>query len=273
MTTHAKTATTALAGTARTLVLPALALGLVLLGPASSAFAQVCGDVNADDQVTASDAQRVLKAAVGQAVELICTDQCAVLEGRVAALEALLAHVTVVGDNLVLSGQNFQVISGSGKTDGTINGTGNIIIGYNESNSGQDKKTGSHNLVIGRYHSYPTYGGIIAGEDNEITGVVASVLGGANNSTDGDGAVVVGGQNNQADGETSVVVAGESNRITARSCSIASGLNNLCSGIAGAISGGGNNFCSGNSAVLSGGTSRILNTNGAWLAGSLFQAQ
>jgi len=245
-----------------------LAAALVCGAFVTPAFAQVCGDVNADDKITTSDAQRVLKAAVGQPVELVCTDQCAQLETRLAAVEALLAHVTIVGNNLMLTGMNFQVVSGEGATDGDINGTGNVIIGYDESN-GNDKKTGSHNLVIGRDHSYPTYGGIVAGEDNEITGNTASVLGGTGNSTDGNGAVVVGGQNNQADGETSVVLAGENNRTLGRSCSISAGTHNVCNGGASAVSGGNLNLCTGTAAAIGGGGQRTLGSPGAWLAGTL----
>jgi hypothetical protein len=244
---------------------------LVLAG--GDAVAQVCGDVNGDDKVTTSDAQRVLRSAVGQNVELVCTDKCAVLEARVAALEALLDHVTVVGNNLVLTGMNFQVVSGAGTTTSAVNGTGNIIIGYNESNSNKDKRTGSHNLVIGRYHSYSNYGGIAAGEDNEITGKVASVLGGALNLASGDGSVVVSGQDNWASHATAVVLAGEGNRAGGRSCSVSSGNGNLCSGLAAGISGGAQNTCTGTSALLSGGVGRTLNSNGAWMAGGLFQAQ
>ncbi len=226
-----------------------LAAALVC-GALTPALAQVCGDVNADDKITTSDAQRVLKAAVGQPVELVCTDQCAQLETRLAALEALLAHVTTNGDNLVLTGMNFQVVSGAGVTDGVINGTGNIIIGYDESNTSSDKKTGSHNLVIGMDHSYSTYGGIVAGEDNEITGDSASVLGGTGNSTDGTGAVVVGGRNNKADGESSVVLAGENNETTADIASVLGGADNSTDGDGAVVVGGENNQADGQSSVV-----------------------
>ena len=73
-------------------VVLAACLACLLLAPAASA--QVCGDVNADNEVTASDAQRVLKASVGQPVDLVCQDQCAALETRLAALEEIgRAHV------------------------------------------------------------------------------------------------------------------------------------------------------------------------------------
>lgn len=252
----------------RTALVAAAALAALLTGPAS-ARAQVCGDVNEDNKVTATDAQKVLRAAVGQPVELICTDQCAALEARVAALEALLANVTVDGDNLVLTGMNLQVVSGSGTTNGTVNGTGNLIVGYNETNEGNEKRTGSHNLVVGRYHGYSNYGGIVAGEDNVITGKVASVLGGAQNLASGDGSVVVAGEDNWASSATSVVLAGEANRSNARSCSVLSGQSNLCSGILSTVVGGSNNTCTGQGSVLAGGSSRVLNSNVALLLASL----
>jgi len=247
------------------LSLPALCLAGLLLAPAAGAQ---CGDVNADNNVTAADAQRVLRAAVGQPVDLICEGECSALEPRLAALEALLANVTIVGDNLVLTGMNFQVVSGTGDTDGDVNGTGNIIIGYDEDNDSSDEKSGSHNLVVGRFHSYSNYGGIVAGEDNEITGQSSAVLGGARNSTDGDGGVVVGGLENQADADTSVVLAGENNRANGRSCSISGGGGNLCTGLASSVSGGSDNFVSGAGSVIGGGSNRTLGSNLGWLAGS-----
>lgn len=242
---------------------------LLALLAAAPARAQVCGDVNEDNKITTTDAQKVLKAAVGQDVVLVCQDQCAALEERVAALEALLAKVTIDGDNLVLTGMNLQVVSGSGTTQGAVNGTGNVIIGYNESNSNNDDRDGSHNLVIGRYHSYSNYGGLVAGEDNEISGKVATVLGGAQNLASGDGSVVVSGEDNWASASTSVVLAGELNRAGGRSCSVLSGVNNLCSGVQSSVAGGTKNTCSGQASVLTGGTSDVLNSSFAVMLGSL----
>jgi len=48
------------------------------------------------------------------------------------------------------SGVNVQLVSGSGKTDGTVNGTGNLVLGYDESPGSQ---TGSHNLIVGVGHA------------------------------------------------------------------------------------------------------------------------
>jgi hypothetical protein len=241
---------------------------LLLAGPAP---AQVCGDVNADDVISVSDAQRVLRAAVGQPVELICEGQCSALEERLALLEALLANVTVDGDNLVLTGMNFQVVSGSGETDGDTNGTGNIIIGYNETNEQSDDGSGSHNLVIGQFHSYSGYGGIIAGEDNEILGANSSVLGGEQNRAEEDGSVIVAGQDNETDGEFSVILGGEFNHTLGRSCSVIAGTLNLCTGFSSSIGGGSNNLVSGDRSVIGGTSNRSFGSALGWLSGSLTQ--
>src|SRR5262245_41053418 len=53
-----------------------------------------------------------------------------------------------------LSGANFQTVNGTGSTD-TINGLGNLIVGYNElGNPHGDNRTGSHNIVGGRKNTF-----------------------------------------------------------------------------------------------------------------------
>ena len=74
-------------------------------------------------------------------------------------------------------------------------GLGNLILGYDE-NDGTDVKTGSHNLILGAHHSYSSTGGLVAGYDNSISGVSASVGGGRNNSAGGDYSSVSGGRAN-----------------------------------------------------------------------------
>ena len=92
------------------------------------------------------------------------------LESRNQMLEDKLQFLTVAGQNMVIEGANLYVRSGSGATDGPVNGLGNLVIGYDETrgesfcsigtnyqdqatceqNSGiwlTDNKGGSHNLV------------------------------------------------------------------------------------------------------------------------------
>jgi hypothetical protein len=71
------------------------------------------------------------------------------------------------------SGVNLQVIDGSG-SETTINGTGNLILGYDEAPGAQ---TGSHNLLLGGTgDSYTSYGGIAGGSYDKISGGNASLL-------------------------------------------------------------------------------------------------
>jgi len=253
------------------LVVTAFAFGF--LAPVHAALAaQQCGDVTNDGKLVASDALAVLRAAVGQDVQLICEGDCQQLLPRVEAIEALLANLQVQGDNLVLTGMNFQVVSGSGATDGEINGTGNIIIGYNEEGN-NDKRTGSHNLVIGLNHSYSSYGGLVAGGNNEISGRGASVLGGVGHRAAGDYASVSGGFRNEARGETSSVAGGEDNLADGRSSAVSGGDQNFAGSQSATVSGGSSNQSNGLASTLGGGRNRTVMSAYDWQAGGLFQAE
>ena len=93
---------------------------------------------------------------------------------------------------------NVQITNGIGVTN-TYNGLGNLIVGYNElrnfptSDDPLLVHTGSHNLVIGSWHRYTGFGGLVAGFSNEISGNSASVSGGSYNTASGDSASVSGG--------------------------------------------------------------------------------
>lgn len=292
----------------------AVICGLLLTAPIPS-FAQVCGDVNASETVTTADALSVLKKAVGQNVTLTCSGDCAALDPRVSELEdalastqaslagaqdllaeagaaisdlqTLLAGVTRDGNTIVVSGANLQVVSGSGSTAGTINGLGNVVIGYNEKSSGQ-VRTGSHNLVIGPEHTYSSFGGIVAGENNSISARAASVLGGESNAASGAHSAVVGGSSNTASGPDAAVGGGFSNLASGANSAIAAGCENTASNTFAAVSGGRLGMASGgwssvqggftNKATalyssVSGGNTHTANTTYNWKAGSLNEAQ
>ena len=135
------------------------------------------------------------------------------LESQVAALNAKLASVSVVtvdGQPTVrFSGVNVQVVDGSGDTDGPVNGRGNLIVGYNANAS--DTRTGSHNLIVGDAHSYSSYGGLVAGFNNTVSGIWSSVTAGRNNTASGEFSSVAGGVFSSATGEWSSVSGGEAN--------------------------------------------------------------
>ena len=134
----------------------------------------------------------------------------AALEAQVAALQTLLGNVyrlidpNTGVDTLRFEGMNLQVVNGTGETEST-NETGNLIIGYNETRyEGEaevpcpsdvetedecNRRTGSHNLIIGSNNNYSSYGGMVVGYGNEIAASFASVSGGLGNVASGEGFV------------------------------------------------------------------------------------
>jgi hypothetical protein len=108
-------------------------------------------------------------------------------------------------------------VSGSGSTDGAINGKGNLIIGYNlddltgsgiGGDDATDTRTGSHNLVVGDDHTYSSFGGVVFGWNSSITNEWAAVTGGRSNTASGGNSSVTGGYANTASGTYSSVSGG-----------------------------------------------------------------
>lgn len=187
------------------------------------------------------------------------------LENRIAELEEnpanqLGKHLSFDTNNscatAVFSGLNIQIVNGTGATD-SVNGCGNIIIGYNtqrvgstpicshgafneesecESNGdtwSENHKIGSHNLIIGDEHNYSSYSAAIIGFNNTSNAPCASVTGGRNNSASGLYATVSGGQSNTASGGNGLI-AYDSNK----AASVSGGSGNVASGYSASVSGG-----------------------------------
>jgi hypothetical protein len=107
-------------------------------------------------------------------------------------------------DTARFDGCNVQIVNGEGAT-GTMNGKGNLIIGYNESFLGEGKdRSGSHNLVVGPEHQYSGSAGLVAGYNNTISARWATVTGGAFNSATADGSTVIGGYENSVNTENGI---------------------------------------------------------------------
>jgi len=178
--------------------------------------------------------------------------EVALLRARVEQLETKLADVTVSGTDLVFTGVNVHVRSGSGSTDGAANGLGNLIVGYNEG-TGSQVRSGSHNLVVGAEHEYTSHGGLVAGYGNTVSGAYASVSGGQMSTASGPFASVSGGVANTASGDSASVGAGRSNTAGGDFASVSGGYGNVASGPCASVSGGNTNTASGESAAVSGG--------------------
>ena len=177
---------------------------------------------------------------------------------RVTALETLLAHFSRVGSDVYITGANLHILNGTGSTDGRVTGLGNLIVGYNELRGSGNDRSGSHNIVVGSRHNFSSYGGLIAGFSNTISGQYASVSGGAFNTASGLWSSVSGGDSNTASGDTA---------------SVSGGAFNIASGVLSSVSGGLSNIASGSRASVSGGRSRTATGQFDWVAGGLFQTQ
>ncbi len=170
------------------------------------------------------------------AIELEQRRNAALVE-RIRSLEASLSKMIALNQVVSIeavngvrtvrfSGVNLQVVNGTNFTE-SINGAGNVIIGYDETNLTATQefcsratsstgfpteteaaclaaggvfaathKSGSHNLVMGTNNNYSSAAGIVAGRLNSVNEMYASVLGGVQNRSSGTTAVIVGGQGN-----------------------------------------------------------------------------
>jgi hypothetical protein len=222
----------------------------------------------------------------------------AVRSNSVLALNGKL-NISPDGTTALFSGVNVQIVNGLGNTE-TINGTGNLIVGYNEPNPGPlaplqicsngaypdqtsctanggvwgaNQHTGSHNLVIGHYHSYTQFGGLVAGLNNAINRQYATVSGGVSNLASGYYSSVSGGGGNIASGFASSVSSGQYNTASSYYSSVSGGNTNIASGDYGSVSGGQLNIASSYTSSVSGGLQRTAPGFYNWAAGALFQTQ
>ena len=171
-------------------------------------------------------------------------------------------EIGVKGPNIIFSGANIHIVSGSGSTFDNDNarGLGNLIIGYDDDpqnlNAGMGggaplqpgDRGGSHNLVIGGGNRFTqsAFGGIVAGELNTISSFGATVAGGRINTASGQDASVNGGIFNTASGQF---------------CTVNGGVRNIANGDAASVSGGLFNTAGGEATVVIGGQGVADNKN------------
>lgn len=214
------------------------------------------------------------------------------LQGQVASLQTALAAVQnnhalalgpfvsvdanaengVAGPNVVISGANVHIESGSGTTADST-GLGNLVIGYDEDSLAAStidpNRTGSHNLVVGADHEFTASGGAVFGFGNFISSDEATVTGGDCNAAgatafpssllspcfQGNAGIdsVSGGELNTSNGGGSSVSGGQSNTASSQDASVSGGAFNAASGPSSSVSGGLSNTASGEDASVSGG--------------------
>jgi hypothetical protein len=152
------------------------------------------------------------------------------------------------------SGVNVQIVNGMGKTR-SINGVGNLLIGYDETEPGCCyPQTGSHNLIFGEYQTFTSYGGIDAGWLNQISAPFASVSGGWGNTASGEYSSVSGGTSSSASGKWASTSGGDGSNAIGQGSSVSGGEANYASGDFSSVLGGARNKASAYHSAISGGT-------------------
>ncbi len=173
-------------------------------------------------------------------------------EERLAAIlpyEKYEASGTDGKPTIQFSGVNVQVVDGGGATQ-EINGAGNLIIGYDE-HTPDEKQTGSHDLIVGEGQEFTSFGGIVGGIENAITGREAFAVGARNtasgyytsvlgyeNLASREKASVAGGEHSTASGVAAAVDGGIDNRATESDSWIGGGSENMAAAQDSAIFGG-----------------------------------
>ena len=238
---------------------------------------------------------------------------------RMAVMEHKLSAMVFddAANEVVITGANLRIVNGLGSTSCTDaqfnpipncpNGLGNLIVGYNEprppadvSIFGPDDRTGSHNVVVGQENNFSSFGGLVigvvngisgqfssvsggigniasgswssvsGGDLNKASGIFSSVGGGLDNRASGNGAAVCGGQVNTASGGTDTICGGVANTASGVQSSVSGGFQNTASGFRSSVSGGENNTASGEASSVSGGSNRTALGTENWAAGPLF---
>lgn len=127
------------------------------------------------------------------------------LEDRIQKLESLLVNITRNGDNLYFKNINVLIQNGTGN-ESRVNGTGNLVVGYD------DPGSGSHNIMVGSKNTCTSYGAVVTGTGNVVSKKYGAVIGGNDNKVTGDYAVILGGDSNNASGSFSSILGGSDNK-------------------------------------------------------------
>jgi hypothetical protein len=161
-------------------------------------------------------------------------------EEQLALLKSILPYVRYVaagvGDKptIQFSGANIEIVNGTNTEN--PNGTGNLVIGYDE-HGNEYQQTGSHNIILGSRETYTRTGSIVAGYANTNEGANNFIFGSSDKiGEESEGDVLLGGDGNQIKEDTaegtafSVIVGGQANSVSNDDSLVAGGINNTIEG-------------------------------------------
>lgn len=227
-----------------------------------------------------------LRAAVAELQEQLSN---VIALNEVVSLESIDGHPTVR-----LTGVNLQVVSGGGTTS-AINGTGNVIIGYNERSERPEDSVCSIGVMDqftpegvrrferalisneadclgagGAWSSSHTSGShyLIVGSQNNYSSF-GGIVAGQHNTSNARMASVLGGELNRSSEEHSVVLGGTSNATSGRKSSVVGGRLNEASGTQASVSGGIGNRAEGSVSSISGGRDNLARGFSSSVSGGL----
>lgn len=207
-----------------------------------------------------------LQTTVATQAQTVSVQQTQLASPAAQAAFALGSYVTVdttdatvrgvKAPNIIFSGANIHIVSGSGATHDST-GLGNLVIGYDDDTTDlatiDAARDGSHNLIVGDDNTFSSSGGFVAGYLNGIGAEYASVSGGQGNAANAPYSSVSGGEGNTASGDGASVSGGDSNSASGLEASITGGDGNLASGNLSSVTGGEFNTASGNFSSVAGG--------------------
>jgi len=162
------------------------------------------------------------------------TINCPVLMNRSLVVNK---EFTAKGDSL-FEGGNVFITNGEDNIS-EMNGKGNLIVGGKSADV--EANPGSHNVIIGSDNKYSSFGGLVVGKENEISGSYASVAGGKGNIASGSHSSISGGWANKAKKSYSSVSGGAVNKANGLGSSISGGSFNYADGPYSSIGGGNKN--------------------------------
>jgi hypothetical protein len=252
-------------GLAMCLLIPAVALAQNTPEGGGSKQQELEARVAALETLVAKQ-QLMLAGAQAQADKAV--EAVAGVQGVVEGHQQILEPISREGSDLVVRGVNLRIRNGETCSEDP-NGLGNLIVGCNDSVYGADPyyRAGSHNVVVGPLHSYPSIYGLVAGRGNTIGAPYTSVVGGWDNEASAPFSTIGGGYSNVTSGPFSAIAGGASNDASGETASIAGGYGNVASGPRAVVSGGLENLATGSHAAVSGGWGNTASGGAATVSG------
>jgi hypothetical protein len=207
----------------RTLSFAALTLGLVAFAPAATV----------EERLAALEAKTTQQQALITSLQIENTNLKTWKNAAVPKIEVAFdrtRHMFVSGTDTIFRGTNVYIQKGAAAGDVSVNGLGNLIIGFNNPRPEFNTRSGSHNIIYGDGVNYTGHHNLIGGYINSLGGNYNAILSGRYNRVSSPGdtfSVLLTGQENQVFSKFSLQGTGILNRNERDHAMILGGRSNL----------------------------------------------